>query len=58
MQLLGFANPTLYKIYEANPKAFTDIVEGDNKCTEDTCTCSKAFTAVPGWGAWCPLCVH
>lgn len=50
--VLGFANPTLYSIFASNPKAFTDITEGDNTCTESTCSCSPGFTAVAGWGAY------
>jgi subtilase family serine protease len=56
LQLLGFANPTLYQIYAANPNAFIDITEGSNTCTEDTCSCSPGFTAAPGWGT-CLGCV-
>merc|ERR1712073_65511 len=31
---LGFLNPLLYKMAEAQPLAFTDIVSGDNECTK------------------------
>merc|ERR1712093_78136 len=34
---LGFLNPLLYKMAADQPSAFTDIVSGDNKCTEDGC---------------------
>merc|ERR1712176_1262623 len=47
---LGFLNPLLYKMAEAKPSAFTDIVVGDNKCTEDGCfsTC-KGYECTKGW---------
>ena len=46
---VGFANPLLYKIYKmTNGKAFNDIVEGNNKCTEKAC-CDTGFSASPGW---------
>lgn len=47
---LGFLNPLLYQMYAAEPAAFTDITNGDNKCTEDGCfsTC-KGYYAAKGW---------
>jgi len=47
---LGFMNPLLYKMAAAQPSAFTDIVSGDNKCTEDGCfsTC-KGYECAEGW---------
>lgn len=47
---LGFLNPLLYKMASAQPSAFTDIVSGDNKCTEDGCfsTC-KGYECTTGW---------
>jgi len=47
---LGFLNPLLYKMAAAQPSAFTDIVSGDNKCTEDGCfsTC-KGYECTTGW---------
>jgi len=47
---LGFMNPLLYKMAADQPSAFTDIVSGDNKCTEDGCasTC-KGYLCTKGW---------
>jgi len=47
---LGFMNPLLYKMAAAQPSAFTDIVSGDNKCTESGCfsTC-KGYECTTGW---------
>merc|ERR1712187_503990 len=47
---LGFLNPLLYKMAADQPSAFTDIVTGDNKCTEDGCasTC-KGYECTTGW---------
>merc|ERR1712032_130210 len=47
---LGFMNPLLYKMAAAQPSAFTDIVSGDNKCTESGCfsTC-KGYEFTTGW---------
>jgi len=47
---LGFLNPFLYKMAADQPSAFTDIVTGDNKCTEDGCasTC-KGYECTTGW---------
>jgi tripeptidyl-peptidase-1 len=51
--LLGFFNPLLYQIYATNPKSFTDVVQGDNTCTEDACPCpaGDGYYAAPGWDA-------
>lgn len=47
---LGFMNPLLYKMAAAKPSAFTDIVSGDNKCTEDGCFSScKGYECAKGW---------
>ena len=46
---LGFLNPLLYKAYDEAPAAFTDITEGDNKCTENGCDGCQGFTCVKGW---------
>lgn len=47
---LGFLNPLLYQMYQEAPEAFTDVVLGDNKCTEDGCfsTC-QGYDAAAGW---------
>merc|ERR1712096_227132 len=47
---LGFMNPVLYKMASEHPAAFTDIVSGDNKCTESGCasTC-KGYECTTGW---------
>jgi len=49
---LGFLNPLLYKMAAEKPAAFTDVVTGDNKCTEYGCfsTC-EGFGATKGWDA-------
>merc|ERR1739848_12493 len=47
---LGFMNPLLYKMAAEKPSAFTDIVSGDNKCTEDGCFSScKGYDCTTGW---------
>merc|ERR1719361_867739 len=47
---LGFLNPLLYKMQAAQPSTFTDIVTGDNKCTEDGCFAScKGYECAKGW---------
>lgn len=50
--VIGFANPLLYQIY-ANTKgaAFQDVTVGDNRCTEEGCSCKYGFTAIQGWDA-------
>jgi hypothetical protein len=45
---LGFVNPLLYKIYAANPNAFTDINSGSNVCTKSCCG-AVGYNAVPGY---------
>lgn len=47
---LGFLNPFLYKAATVHSSAFTDVVSGDNKCTEAGCasTC-KGYEATKGW---------
>jgi len=47
---IGFANPLLYKLAASNPASFQDIVQGNNKCTEQSCGCT-GFDAAPGWDA-------
>ena len=51
-KVLGFANPAIYTVSASTPAAFTDIIKGDNTCTEDGCKkgCS-GFGAVKGWDA-------
>jgi tripeptidyl-peptidase-1 len=51
--VLGFINPLIYSIAAANPKAFFDVVQGDNTCTESACPCpaGTGFYAAPGWDA-------
>lgn len=47
---LGFMNPLLYQMQLEAPEAFTDVVEGDNRCTEDGCFAScKGYEAAVGW---------
>merc|ERR1711937_926756 len=47
---LGFMNPLLYKMAADKPASFTDIVSGDNKCTEDGCFSScKGYECAKGW---------
>ena len=47
---LGFISPLLYKMASAHPAAFTDIVKGDNKCTESGCSSGcTGFEATKGW---------
>mmetsp|Transcript_19141 Transcript_19141/g.44596 ORF Transcript_19141/g.44596 Transcript_19141/m.44596 type:complete len:578 (+) Transcript_19141:14-1747(+) len=48
---LGHVAPLLYKIYEKDNSAFTDITSGNNFCTETTCDCTDGYTAVKGWDA-------
>jgi len=49
-QALGFLNPLLYKMADADPTTFHDITEGDNICPEYGCekTC-QGFYAAKGW---------
>jgi len=51
LPVIGFANPLLYQVYAEAPDAFTDIVQGNNFCTEDGCACTNGFSAAPGWDA-------
>jgi len=47
---LGFLNPLLYKMQADSPGTFTDVIKGDNFCTEDGCFAScKGFNASKGW---------
>jgi len=47
---LGFLNPFLYQMHAAAPDAYTDITDGDNKCTESGCFAScKGYEATKGW---------
>jgi tripeptidyl-peptidase-1 len=41
---LGFLNPLFYQ----NAEVFTDITEGNNKCTEQAC-CQYGWSASTGW---------
>ena len=47
---LGMIAPAIYAIAKSTPAAFNDIVEGDNKCTEQGCApgCT-GFGAVKGF---------
>lgn len=48
--VLGFLNPFLYKMQSEMPATFTDILSGDNICTEYGCFSNcKGFTAQKGW---------
>lgn len=47
---LGFMNPLLYEMYEADNTNFKDITDGNNKCTEDKC-CQYGYPASTGWDA-------
>jgi len=46
----GYINQLIYAAYKADPTTFTDVVVGDNICTEDGCapTC-VGFTCTKGW---------
>jgi len=47
---LGFLNPLLYQMYKDDPSIFTDIIKGDNLCTEGGCSPScKGFLCTKGW---------
>ncbi len=41
--VIGFFNPLLYAIYGQNPKAFNDVISGDNSCTEGACPCPGKY---------------
>jgi tripeptidyl-peptidase-1 len=47
---LGFLNPLFYKMAAADASTFTDVTEGNNKCTEQSC-CQTGFSATSGWDA-------
>lgn len=47
---LGFLNPLLYQMYEADPTNYKDITVGNNKCTESLC-CTYGFPTATGWDA-------
>ena len=49
--VIGFFNQLLYQVYAETPDAFTDVVQGNNYCTEDGCACTNGFSATPGWDA-------
>jgi len=47
---LGFLNPLLYQMAATQEGSFTDITEGDNRCTESGCSpFCKGFNAFKGW---------
>ena len=48
---LGFLNPLIYSLYASNPESFTDVLTGDNKCTEGGCSfkCTEGFEATTGF---------
>jgi len=46
---LGFINPVLYKMAAANPKAFNDVIYGDNRCTRYSTCCQYGYGATKGW---------
>ena len=47
---LGFLNPLLYAMYEADPNIFHDVTEGNNRCTEMGCSDKCfGFFATAGW---------
>ena len=52
-KVVGFANPAIYQLVASTPAAWTDIVKGDNSCTEGGCNGGKCtgFGAVKGWDA-------
>jgi len=53
---IGFFNPLLYQLAEANPEMLHDITVGDNWCDESECCpgfgfqSSKGWDPVTGWG--------
>ncbi|OQS07518.1 tripeptidyl-peptidase [Thraustotheca clavata] len=59
LNLLGFINPYLYKLYEVCPEIFRDITVGNNKCGGhgQTC-CSTGFEAGPGWDPLTGILLH
>jgi tripeptidyl-peptidase-1 len=55
---LGFLNPWIYQVAAACKACFTDIIVGDNICTEDGCSagcqgfkCTTGWDPVTGWGS-------
>eukprot|EP01006_Ploeotia_vitrea_P035009 TRINITY_DN65830_c8_g4_i1.p1 TRINITY_DN65830_c8_g4~~TRINITY_DN65830_c8_g4_i1.p1 ORF type:complete len:907 (+),score=484.91 TRINITY_DN65830_c8_g4_i1:122-2842(+) len=46
--VLGPINPLLYKMAAEFPEAFTDVVDGDNKCMEKLCS-EWGYVAARGW---------
>ena len=47
---LGFLNPFLYTMHADYPQAFTDVISGDNRCTEHRCDDQcEGFEATKGW---------
>jgi len=55
MTPMGFVNPFLYQVAQADPSIFTDVDRGDNRCTancDPPCKlkcCQYGYYAVPGW---------
>jgi len=45
---LGFLNPLLYSMYNANPQTFNDITSGSNYCNRAYC-CLYGYQAVAGY---------
>jgi tripeptidyl-peptidase-1 len=48
---VGFLNPLLYRVFAEAPRAFNDITQGNNRCTEWGCSCQYGFGAAKGWDA-------
>lgn len=48
---IGFANPMLYQMYAQDATAFNDITDGNNFCTESSCSCTTGYKATTGWDA-------
>jgi len=44
---IGFANPMIYQMYRDQPAAFTDVITGNNDCTESCCV--EGFDCATGW---------
>jgi kumamolisin len=48
---LGFINPWLYRVYDAHPDAFHDVVEGNNDLNNvGCCSAAEGFDNVTGMG--------
>jgi len=45
----GFINNLLYQMYVDNPKAFRDIVVGENSCLSMGICCEQGYSATIGW---------